>query len=90
MLRHVLAALGVLLIIIGIPLFPTPIPLGLVLIIVGLALVAGESVFLQGIIRRWRRTNPGVDQRLRGAHGRMPGFVRRVIDLTDPHLSPGE
>lgn len=90
MLRHVLAALGVLLIIAGIPLFPTPIPLGLVFILVGTALVAGESVFLQGWIRKWRRTNPNMDQRLRGAHARMPGFVRRVIDLTDPHLTPGE
>ncbi len=90
MLRHVLAAFGVLLILIGIPLFPTPIPLGLVLILVGATLLAGESIFLQGWIRRWRRGNARIDQRLRNVHGRVPGFIARVIELTDPHLTPGE
>ncbi len=90
MLRHVLAAFGVLLILIGIPLFPTPIPLGFVLILVGFALLAGESIFLQRWIRSWRRNSASVDQRLRRVHGKVPSFIARVIERTDPHLTPGE
>ena len=76
--------IGWVLIALGIVLFPLPIPLGIILLVPGFALVVAESRFLQRLVRVWRRRYPGLDARIHGIRPRMPAFVRKIIDVTDP------
>ena len=69
---------------VGAVILPTPVPIGLIMMIVGLALVAPESKWLQGWLRRRRAAYPDFSERLVAWRPRLPGIARRVIDLTDP------
>ncbi len=76
--------IGVLLIVVGIPVTPLPLPFGLPMIIVGFLMVASVSPGLQGWIRRRRGSNPKLDARIHGVREKVPGFIRKLIDLTRP------
>jgi hypothetical protein len=84
MVRAVILVVGVLLIIVGIPVTPMPIPLGLPMVITGFLMVASVSPGLQKWIRRKRGSNPKLDERIMSARDKVPGFIRKLIDLTAP------
>ena len=83
-MRLLLALLGMLLIVVGIPLFWTPIPIGLVMIVAGMTLMLGNSARAQGVMRGYRTRNRGFDRRLTETGARAPAWVRRVLDKTQP------
>jgi hypothetical protein len=72
------------LILIGIPLFPLPLPLGLPMILIGAAIVLHENHYWHRVLRFWRRRYPSIDEKIHGARDRVPGFARRIIEQTDP------
>lgn len=82
--------LGWALMAVGAVILPTPVPVGLVMVIVGIALVAPESRWLQGWLRRRRAANPTLSGRLAALATRLPRPARRVIDLTDPDAPPSD
>lgn len=82
--RMTILVVGILLIVVGIPVTPLPIPFGLPMIITGFLMVASVSPGLQRWIRRQRERNPKLDGRIDGVRGKVPGFIRKLIDLTRP------
>lgn len=72
------------LIVVGVPLFWTPIPIGLVLIVVGLTLLVGNSVMAQNAMRNFRARNRRLDRTLQETGARAPAWVRSVLDKTQP------
>lgn len=82
--RTVIVVVGVLLIIVGIPITPMPIPFGLPMIITGFLMIASVSPAFRNWIRRRRELNPKLDARVAGVRDKVPGFIRRLIDLTGP------
>ena len=86
-MRFLLALFGILLIVIGLPLFWTPIPIGLVMIVAGLSLVIGNSKMAQNMMRRYRTQNRGFDRRLTETGAKAPAWIRQVLDKTQPQDS---
>jgi hypothetical protein len=84
MKKHFNRTVGWILVLLGLVIFPLPIPLGLLLIVTGLALLVRDSVTVQEWIRGLRESNPGFDQQLREIRERLPDFLKAAIDATDP------
>lgn len=63
---------------------PLPVPVGLLMIITGLSLLVPAIPALALNLKRIRRRYPVTSARLRRLSPRLPGFVRRVIEDTDP------
>lgn len=89
MLSIVHQVLGVVLVIVGAILTPTPIPFGLILLTIGLALLAPYMKPVQKLVRAIRRKWPNVDTSLRRHRDRMPPVIRKTIDATCPR-APAE
>ena len=74
--------LGGLLIIAGLPLFWTPVPVGAVLILMGVALLVANS----GTAREWlhqrRRRHPGLDRWMEKTEKYMPPAFARILRRT--------
>ena len=70
-IRPILAALGFLLVLIGIPVTPLPIPLGLPLIIAGMFLMMHSMPRFRRLVMRWVEANPAVSERLHAARRRF-------------------
>ena len=83
-MRLLLAFLGMLMMVVGVPLFWTPIPIGLVLIVAGLSLVVGNSKMAQNMMRGYRTRNRGFDRRLTETGAKAPAWIRQVLDKTQP------
>ncbi len=83
-MRLLLAFFGMLMIVVGFPLFWTPIPIGLVLIVAGLSLVIGNSKMAQDVMRGFRARNRGFDRRITETGAKAPAWVRQVLDKTQP------
>lgn len=75
--------LGGLLILAGIPLFWTPVPIGLVMIAIGLSLIIANSNAAREWIRTWRSKNPGLDRWLKKAERIIPHPFDRILEETD-------
>lgn len=75
--------LGVLLILIGLPLFWTPIPVGLILIAAGLALLISNSDAAREFVRQRRKRHPGFDAWVRKAERVVPHPFDRILKQTD-------
>jgi len=82
--RMTILVVGILLIVVGIPVTPLPLPFGLPMIITGFLMVASVSPGLQRWIRRQRERNRKLDERIVGVRDKVPGFIRKLIDLTGP------
>lgn len=75
--------LGILLILGGLPLFWTPIPIGLILITVGLALIIANSDSMRGVVRRQRAKHDGFDRWLCKAERVVPHPFDRILERTE-------
>ncbi len=82
--RSVTLVGGVLLIVAGLLVLPLPVPVGLLMIILGVSLLVPAIPALARYLKRIRRHYPITSQRLNHISPRLPGFVRRVFDETDP------
>lgn len=75
--------LGVLLILAGLPLFWTPIPIGLIMIAAGLALLISNSDMAREFVRARRRRNPKFDAWVRKAEQVVPHPFDRILEQTE-------
>ncbi|NWG45089.1 MAG: hypothetical protein HXY25_00900 [Alphaproteobacteria bacterium] len=83
-IRHIRRSLGWILVIMGAIFLPLPIPLGLPFLIIGGALIVSDSEAAQRVVRVWRRRYRRIDGHIYRVAPRMPGFVRSIIDKTEP------
>jgi len=89
-MRQIRTISGWFLVIVGVPIAISPIPIGLLMILAGFALLAKDSRRVQEWLRRRRYFNRGFDRQVRASRSKAPQFVRQIIDLTDPDYSLGE
>lgn len=80
--------LGLLLILIGLPLFWTPIPVGLILIAAGLALLISNSDAAREFVRQRRMRHPRFDAWVRKAEHVVPHPFDRILKQTDADRGP--
>ncbi|GGE39637.1 hypothetical protein GCM10011367_12650 [Marinicauda pacifica] len=76
--------IGIVLIVAGLPLFWTPIPVGAVMIATGLALLVSNSSLVRGWVIAARDAHPRFDRWMRQAQKAIPGPFSRVLSRTDP------
>lgn len=74
---------GVLLVIAGLAVSWSPIPLGIVLIPIGLALIVATSETARAWLRRRRENNPGFDRWMRKMEGKVPERFSEPLRRTD-------
>lgn len=78
--RSLVAVFGVILILIGIPLTPSPIPFGLLIIALGLALLIWAAPgAVRGVRRRWR----WFDRQMDRLENVLPPYFARLIRRSD-------
>ena len=82
--------LGVLLIMVGLPLFWTPIPVGLILIASGLALIISNSDAAREWVRTFRMHHPRFDSWVSKAEARVPPPFDRILKQTEVRREGGE
>ncbi|TGY89742.1 hypothetical protein E5163_00950 [Marinicauda algicola] len=75
--------IGIVLILAGLPLFWTPIPVGLIMIATGLALLISNSTFVRTRVQMARYDNPGFDRWLVRAKRYVPHPFDRVLERTE-------
>ena len=75
--------LGVLLIVAGLPLFWTPIPIGLIMMASGLALLISNSDAARDFVRARRERHPRFDAWVVKAERTVPHPFDRVLKQTD-------
>ena len=75
--------LGAVLILFGLPLFWTPIPIGLIMIASGIALIISNSVTAREWVRTLRARRPGFDRWVLKAEARVPAPFDRILKQTD-------
>lgn len=82
--RPVGVVAGAALILVGIPLFLTPLPGGLAAIAVGAALLISSSRRVQRFVRRKRDKHPKMNGRLNHLEEKVPHQARGPLEKTRP------
>lgn len=83
--RAINIAVGSVLLVLGIIIAPTPIPIGVFLIAIGLFILTRDSERAREAVRWTRRRIGALDRGLRKVEPRLPRAVARVIHVTDPN-----
>ncbi len=84
-LRHSLGVVaGILLLIVGVPLFFTPLPGGALCIVLGLALLITSNQRVQRFVRRQRAQHPKMNVRLNHLEKKVPQRARAPLEKTRP------
>ncbi|PKP80763.1 MAG: hypothetical protein CVT79_13340 [Alphaproteobacteria bacterium HGW-Alphaproteobacteria-18] len=78
---------GVLLILVGLPLFWTPVPIGAVLILGGMALLVANSPAARRWLLRRRERHPRLDRWMERSEKYMPPAFARILRRTSPRDS---
>lgn len=89
MLRLAIQFAALVLIVIGVILFPLPIPFGLAMIVTGLAMLVSSSPVVARWLKRLRRRNQGTDRAIRTIESGLPEVLAGPLRTTDPE-SPDE
>ncbi|QDT67097.1 hypothetical protein [Calycomorphotria hydatis] len=84
MWNWIISAIALCMIVIGMITFVMPIPIGALLMATGLGLLVSANPYFRGLVRRFRKNNSKVDQHFRNSEAKAPGFLRRVLEQTDP------
>ncbi|TRO96967.1 hypothetical protein FKB34_03110 [Glycocaulis profundi] len=82
--------LGALLILGGLPLFWTPVPVGAILIVIGLALIVANSHTAREWVHERRERNPGLDRWMNKAEDYTPPPFKRILHKTAAGEDQGE
>ena len=88
MVRILTMIAGLIVLIIGAILLPTPVPLGIILIPIGFVMMMSASPQLQGVMRRARIRWPKFDNWLKRSGKYLPNYFRKQIELTEPVTDP--
>ncbi|MEM1370721.1 MAG: hypothetical protein AAGG72_00690 [Pseudomonadota bacterium] len=82
--RTFIAVVATFIIIVGLILFPLPIPFGAPLMAIGLILLISVSKPVAKALRRLRSRTPWLDNVIRKGEGLLPKGMRRILMPTDP------
>lgn len=82
--RSALMGTGGVLLVVGIAMVPTPIPVGLVLFAMGLYFLARGSKVARRSIKHFRRRSPRFSRGLNSLKHRLPTHLRAFIERSDP------
>jgi hypothetical protein len=85
--RSLRQAIGWALILVGIIVTPTPVPLGLLMMAVGFYMVARDSAFARRMVRWIRRNISPMNKGLEALHPRVSKGMRAFIERTHPDRS---
>ncbi|MFN3607591.1 MAG: hypothetical protein ACK4Y9_00860 [Hyphomonas sp.] len=81
--------LGIALVLAGVALFWTPVPIGAVLILMGAALLIAHSDTAQNWILHRRKLHPSVDRWMIRSGKYLPASMARVVHKTHPDQDQG-
>ena len=81
--RIVGSILGAALIILGLPLMISPIPLGIFLIFIGFVVLIASNPWVANQVRNWRRKNKTVDEFFHKAEEVLPDPIAEPLHGTD-------
>lgn len=84
MYRTLVGCLGICVLLVGLVLFPLPIPFGFMLIVIGVALLIYASDAVADTLRGYRSRHPRLNQRILHLGQRMPASIRRLFERTEP------
>lgn len=87
MLRLLLGATGLVFVLVGLVLWPLPIPFGLLLVLVGLMMLIPVSPATADAVKALRRRAPALDRWLKQLARRLPAPYRRILRKTEPEPS---
>lgn len=82
--KYVKACFAILLIIAGIIVTPMPIPFGIFMIAIGLAILVSVSESVREYLKRQRKKFPKFSQSLTKIKPKLPMFIRRLLEDTEP------
>ena len=77
-------AAGVALVLVGLVVFPMPIPLGAIMIVCGLVLLVSASATIAERLRSFRRLHRGADKFIRTVEGNLPEQWKKALKRSDP------
>ena len=84
MIKLVSIVAGVALVLVGLVVFPMPIPLGAIMIVCGLVLLVSASATLAHCLRTFRRRHRGVNQVIQKVEDRLPESWKKALRRSDP------
>lgn len=84
MYRLAVQLVALVLIVVGLILFPLPIPFGLALIVIGLAMLVSSSPATARWLKGIRRRNRGTDRAIRTIETGLPEVLAGPLRTTDP------
>lgn len=83
-LRIAGVCLGAGLVLVGLPLLVTPIPVGAIMVALGILILVVSSTHAADWVRRRRRRHPGFDANMRSFEDRCPPVMRHALKRTRP------
>lgn len=75
---------GVVLVLLGLVVFPMPIPLGAIMIVCGLVLLESASATVAHCLRTFRRRHPSANQMIQTVEDRLPESWKKAFRRSDP------
>ncbi len=84
MIKAVSIVAGVALILIGLVVFPMPIPLGAIMMVCGLALLVSASARASNFLKSFRRRHRGANQVIQTVEDRLPQSWKKALRRSDP------
>lgn len=76
--------IGIACIVLGVMLFPLPLPFGIIFFALGVIILAVENRSVRTLVCTVRKHNPTLNRAIEKSRKHLPGFVQSVIDMTDP------
>lgn len=75
---------GLALIVVGLIVFPMPIPLGAIMIAFGLVLLISASTTVAHAVKAFRRRHRGANQVIQSVEDRLPESWKKALQRSDP------
>jgi hypothetical protein len=84
MVRLISIVAGITLIVVGLIVFPMPIPLGAIMIVTGLVLAVSASSTVAGMVRSFRTRYRGANLVIQKIENQLPERWRKALQRSDP------
>ena len=75
---------GLALVLVGLVVFPMPIPLGAIMIVTGLVLLVSSSAVIARALRSFRQHHRGANRVIQAVEDRLPERWRNALRRSDP------
>ena len=75
---------GTILVLVGLVVFPMPIPLGAIMIVTGLVLLVSSSAIIARALRSFRQHHHGANRVIQAVEDRLPERWKKALRRSDP------